>query len=137
MRRLASNASIASTLVIACAAIPNFAQVQPSLTPAQASDNPNLAPRALAIASEDFGPALVPRFANDGDPSTRWSGISGHNVGVWFELDWPQPVTLRQVVLQQYDTYVMELDLQSWDAAKGIGPRSNISAPQGRSCRWS
>src|SRR5262249_45837685 len=79
----------------------------------------NLALRATASASEDFGPELVPRFANDGTTATRWSGISGHNQGVWFELDWPAPVTMRQVVLQQYDTYVKELDVEVWDDARG------------------
>src|SRR6266850_623469 len=78
----------------------------------------NLALQAQASASESQSPQLAPRFAIDGDPGTRWSGIPGHNQGVWFELDWPQPITLRQVVLQQYDTYVKELDLQVWDAGQ-------------------
>ncbi|HEX5051509.1 MAG TPA: discoidin domain-containing protein, partial [Planctomycetota bacterium] len=77
----------------------------------------NLARTATASASEDQGPDLVAAFANDGDPATRWSGIPGHNSGVWYQLDWPQPVTLRQVVLHQFDTYVMELDVQVWDGA--------------------
>ncbi len=84
---------------------------------AQTGEPENLALAATASASEDFGPTLVAALANDGNPSTRWSGISGHNAGVWFELDWPAPVTMREVVLQQYDTYVKELDLQSWDAS--------------------
>jgi len=78
----------------------------------------NLALAARATASEDFGPELVAGFANDGTTATRWSGISGHNSGVWFELDWPAPVTMRQVVIEQYDTYVKELDVQVWDGAR-------------------
>src|SRR5208283_1806092 len=79
----------------------------------------NLALEAKASASEDFGPQLRPEFANDGNPLTRWSGISGHNSGVWFQLDWPKAVTLRQIVIQQYDTFVKELDVQVWDLGKG------------------
>jgi hypothetical protein len=78
----------------------------------------NLALKAKATASEDFGPQLRPEFAIDGNPLTRWSGISGHNSGVWFQLEWPKPVTLRQLVIQQYDTFVMELDVQVWDEAR-------------------
>ncbi|MBI3817413.1 MAG: discoidin domain-containing protein [Planctomycetes bacterium] len=78
----------------------------------------NLALAATASASEDFGPALIAGFANDGDPATRWSGISGHNEGVWFQLDWPEAVEIGQVAILQYDTYVKEFDLQVWDDAK-------------------
>ena len=38
---------------------------------------------------------------------------------MWFQLDWPTPVTFRQVVLHQFDTFVMELAVQVWDGAKG------------------
>ncbi|HLQ36254.1 MAG TPA: glycoside hydrolase family 2 TIM barrel-domain containing protein [Planctomycetota bacterium] len=84
---------------------------------AQVAEPVNLARQATASASEDHGPRLAPGCAIDGNTGTRWSGIPGHNHGVWFELDWPEPIALAQVVLQQYDTYVKELDLEVWDAS--------------------
>jgi beta-galactosidase len=71
----------------------------------------NLAITAQALASESMGD-LTPDKAVDGQPETRWSGISGHNEGVWYELQWKQPVTVGEVVVDQFDTYSMEWDLQ-------------------------
>jgi hypothetical protein len=90
-----------------------------ALSAPAAGSGGNLAPGARASASEDSGPELAASFANDGTTATRWSAIPGHNEGVWFELDWPAPVTMRQVAIQQYDTYVKELDVEVWDAARG------------------
>jgi beta-galactosidase len=71
----------------------------------------NLAIDAQATASEALGD-LSPNKAIDGKAETRWSGIPGHNEGVWFELQWKQPVTVGQVVVDQFDTFAMEWDLQ-------------------------
>jgi hypothetical protein len=87
-------------------------------TPAQGlAGSPNLAREAQASASESYQ-SLTPEKANDGNPATRWSGIPGRNSGVWFELGWKNPVRIAEVIIYQADAYVMELDIQAWDAAK-------------------
>lgn len=77
---------------------------------------PNLALRAGASAFEDYQ-GMVAGLANDGNPDSRWSGIPGHNRGGWYELRWDQPVQVGEVLIFQHDRYVMEMDLQAWDAA--------------------
>jgi hypothetical protein len=88
--------------------------VSPSASP---DESPNLAREAQASASESYQ-TLTPEKANDGNTATRWSGIPGHNSGVWFELDWKQPVRITEVIIQQSDAFVIELDVQVWDSAK-------------------
>ena len=89
-----------------------FAAGQLLVASAAGSEAPqNLALNAQATASEMLGD-LTPDKAIDGKPETRWSGIPGHNQGVWFQLEWKQPVTVGEVVVDQYDTFAMEWDLQ-------------------------
>jgi hypothetical protein len=76
----------------------------------------NLARRAHATASESQDD-LKPERAIDGDVASRWSGIPGHNSGVWFELAWDSAVPVGCVLLRQYDRYVHELDLEAFDDA--------------------
>ena len=59
-------------------------------------------------------------LAIDGNMETRWSGIPGHNLGGWFELDWANPVQVGEVVVFQYDRYVKEMDLQVWDTTNEV-----------------
>jgi len=73
--------------------------------------SPNLALEAKANASESYMD-LTPEKAIDGSDTSRWSGIPGHNEGVWYQLDWEHPVTVGQVIIHQYDTFVFELDVQ-------------------------
>src|SRR5262245_39344139 len=74
----------------------------------------NLALDAKATASESQDD-LLPDKARDGDLVSRWSGIPGHNQGVWYQLDWDAPQRVAEVYLHQHDRYVMELDIQAWD----------------------
>src|SRR5262245_44459918 len=90
-------------------------------------DGENLALRAHATASETYQD-LAPEKAIDGDPVSRWSGIPGHNEGVWYQLEWEAPVRVSEVVLHQHDRYVKELDLelfeagtQSWRTVQHLG----------------
>jgi beta-galactosidase len=53
--------------------------------------------------------------ANDGKLETRWSGIPGHNTGGWYQLNWDAPVSIGQIIIFQYDSYVKEMDVQIWD----------------------
>jgi hypothetical protein len=76
----------------------------------------NLALQAQASAFEEYQ-GMRAGLANDGRMETRWSGIPGHNVGGWFELDWAQPVRVGEVIIFQHDRYVKEMDLQIWDLA--------------------
>src|SRR6185503_10115221 len=76
----------------------------------------NLARRARVSASESQE-GFLPELAIDGDRATRWSGIPGHNSGVWYELAWDAEVAVASLVLFQYDRYVEELDLAAWNAA--------------------
>lgn len=78
----------------------------------------NLALAARATASETYQD-LTPEKAIDGQTQTRWSGIPGHNADVWFQLEWDAPVRIAEVVLRQYDRFVMELDVQVWDERAG------------------
>ena len=71
----------------------------------------NLARDATASASETERD-LTPEKAIDGNLDTRWSGIPGHNSGVWYQLDWKEPVQIGEVVIRQFDTFVFELDVQ-------------------------
>ena len=59
---------------------------------------------------------LTPEKANDGKMDTRWSGISGHNEGVWYQLEWKEPVEVGEVVIHQFDTFAMEWNVQVRDA---------------------
>src|SRR5512139_3731776 len=104
--------------------------VMPGPTPAaEQAESPNLALEAMAGASEYFQ-ALTPEKANDGNAATRWSGIPGHNSGVWFELSWSRAVRIAEVVIHQADAYVMELDLQAWDAgSKNWRPLKHLGKP--------
>ncbi len=77
------------------------------------ADSENLALHAKATASETQD-NYVPELAIDGRYDTRWSGIPGHNSGVWYQLDWDKPVSIGQVILHQYDRFVIELDVQIW-----------------------
>jgi hypothetical protein len=85
--------------------------------PSQAADTAprNLALEAQASAFEEYQ-GMGAALANDGRLETRWSGIPGHNVGGWFQLDWAQPVRVGEVVVFQHDRYVKEMDLQVWDS---------------------
>ena len=78
---------------------------------------PNLAKQAHATASESYDD-MTPEKAIDGARDTRWSAIPGHNTGVWFQLEWDKPVRIGEVVIHQFDRFMMELDVQIWDATK-------------------
>ena len=59
---------------------------------------------------------LTPEKAIDGRMDTRWSGIPGHNEGVWYQLEWKEPVEVGEVVIHQFDTFAMEWNVQVLDA---------------------
>ena len=95
--------------------LPFFALFLIGLAHPQVPGSPNLAPLAIPSASEQLSDEMAPKKAIDGNPATRWSGIPGHNAGVWFELDWPKPVAVGEVVVHQYERYAFEWDVQTWD----------------------
>jgi len=82
------------------------------------AEDGNLARSAHASASEELN-GYPPQKAVDGQVGSRWSGIPGHNSGVWFELDWDQPVTVAEILVRQYDRYTFEWDVQTWDDGTG------------------
>jgi len=92
--------------------------VLPGIGSTATHQNTNLALSARATASESLLPDMTPEKANDGDIKTRWSGIPGHNSGVWFELRWPTSVKVAEVVVRQYDRYSEEWDLETWNSEK-------------------
>ena len=98
---------------VVCAAL---AAVTPAQSGGVAPAAENLARRARATGSETQDPYAAP-LAIDGDLKTRWSGIPGHNEGVWFELAWDAPVDVGCVVIHQFDRFVTEFDLDAWDDA--------------------
>jgi beta-galactosidase len=80
--------------------------------PSATAESPrNLALDAHASASESQDD-LLPEKAIDGKRDTRWSGIPGHNAGVWYQLEWDNPVEAGEIIVHQYDAYVSELDVQ-------------------------
>ena len=93
-----------------------LAFLSPILAALPPEEPPDLAREARASASESQGD-LTPGKALDGDPRSRWSGIPGHNWGVWFQLDFPRRIHAGEVVIHQYDRFVMELDIQARDPA--------------------
>jgi len=112
------------------------------LSPVRAAEPPhNLALEARASASESQGD-LTPEKAIDGNLSTRWSGIPGHNEGVWYQLEWKEPVEIGEVVVYQYDRYVIEFDLQvrtdqaaGWRTVQHLG-RAGQRLPKLVACRF-
>ncbi|OHB70784.1 MAG: hypothetical protein A2V70_15360, partial [Planctomycetes bacterium RBG_13_63_9] len=87
----------------------------------------NLARQARATGRESQED-LTPEKANDGKKETRWSGIPGHDAGVWYQLDWDRPVEIGEVIVHQFDTYVFELDVQlraesaaDWKTVQHVG----------------
>jgi beta-galactosidase len=89
---------------------------------------PNLSLGARAAASESQDD-LTPEKAIDGDPATRWSGIPGHNSGVWYRIDFPRPARIAEVLIRQHDRYVCELDLQVPDGAGGWRTVRHLGKP--------
>ncbi len=86
------------------------------VAPAIAADAPkNLALAAKATASETQDD-LTPEKAIDGKMDTRWSGIPGHNEGVWYQLEWKEPIEVGEVVIHQFDTFAMQWNVQVLDA---------------------
>ena len=82
-------------------------------SPTWAAEKPrNLALDGRTSASESLGD-LTPEKAIDGKMETRWSGIPGHNQGVWFQIDWPKPIEIGEVIVHQYDRFVYEFDVQT------------------------
>jgi beta-galactosidase len=104
---------VAAASVVALLAFQDGA-VAPPAPQAGSSNLENLARRARATGSETQDPYAAP-LAIDGDPKTRWSGIPGHNEGVWFELAWDAPVEVGCVVIHQFDRFVTQFDLDAWD----------------------
>ena len=77
-----------------------------------AAESPkNVAIDAQASASESCE-GLTPEKAIDGKADTRWSNIPGHNEGIWFQLDWKVPLAIGEVVVDQFDTFASEWDIQ-------------------------
>jgi hypothetical protein len=104
-------------LVLAICAVPGIvASLLSAQAPSPPPEHENLALRAKATASETQD-AFAPQLALDGDRDTRWSGIPGHNGGVWYELDWDAPVDIGCVAIHQFQRYVTEFDLDAFDDA--------------------
>ncbi len=101
---------------------------------------PNLAVSAKATASETFE-GFTPDKAIDGRPETRWCAIPGHNEGNWFQLEWAEPVTISEVIVQQFDRYATAFDVQVWDEASGAWRtlrhmgQPNLMLPKAVICR--
>ena len=87
----------------------------------------NLALQAQASAFEEYQ-GMRAGLANDGRLESRWSGIPGHNIGGWFELDWAQPVRVGEVIVFQHDRYVKEMDLQVWDSTNQVWVTLGLAA---------
>ncbi len=79
----------------------------------------NLMRTAEASASSAWPDAsLTASKALDGVASTRWNSKSGDDKGAWLAARWPQPVTVRQVVLHESYDRITSFQVQQFDKAK-------------------
>lgn len=111
MKIASQNGGINATLIGLSFALMMAAFVSFSI----AAESPrNLALDAQATASESFE-GLTPEKAIDGNQASRWSNIPGHNEGIFFQLDWKEPVEAGEVVVYQFEPFASEWDLQVRD----------------------
>lgn len=101
----------------------------------------NLALSARASASESFED-YTPDKVVDGKTETRWSTVPRHVEGNWLQLDWPEPVTVGEVIIQQYDRYCTAFELQvrepdrpGWRTVQKLG-EPNLLLPLVVVCRF-
>ncbi len=76
-----------------------------SLLPLSGPEPPepvNLASQAKATASSEWDEQFPARFANDGNPRTRWNSAPGRLTNEWVELDFDKPVQVDAVRLVQF-----------------------------------
>src|SRR5579859_6485318 len=141
-KRMLAAANRSKNPLLSCSAIPErhsfdlrlglvVIALAASLWAVDAESPRNLALQAHASAFEEYQ-TMGAGLANDGRMDTRWSGIPGHNTGGWFELDWAQPVRVGEVIVFQYDCYVQEMELQTWDVDKQLWVTIRHSGQAGR-----
>jgi hypothetical protein len=58
------------------------------------------------------------RFANDGNPATRWNAAVGDGAGAWLEVDFGQPTRFNRVAVRQLDTRIEKYKIQYLDGAQ-------------------
>jgi hypothetical protein len=85
----------------------------------------NLAAGVPATSSSDWGPEFEAKYANDGNPATRWNAANAKADGEWLELDFGQPTAFNTVRVLQFEPRIAAYTIQvlegnSWrDVFKG------------------
>ena len=113
------------------------ATLKPTTYALRAQDN--LALSATARASSVWSPEYNASRAIDGDPSTRWNSRQGDENGCWLELEWPAPVRIDRVVVDEcidFGPRIQEWrllagdDLQEVARGTGMGAAHVIRLPR-------
>lgn len=79
---------------------------------------PNLAMKAAAITSSAWSDDFMPKFVNDGDPSTRWNAGPLTGNPEWIELEFPTPTEFNRITLAEYGSRIQAYVVESRDDAK-------------------
>jgi galactosylceramidase len=78
----------------------------------------NLARVGTASASSNYSDAYSARFANDGNPATRWNSAVGDGAGAWLEIDFGQVTRFNRVAVRQFDQRIQQYKIQYLDGAQ-------------------
>jgi hypothetical protein len=76
----------------------------------------NVAPLATASANNIYSSEYGPSMGNDDDFDTRYSAF-GTTATNWYQLDWPEPVTVSRVIAYQLFPWESNLGIDYWDGA--------------------
>lgn len=76
----------------------------------------NVAPLATASANNIYSSEYGPSLGNDDDLDTRYSAAGTYPTN-WYELDWPEPVTVNRVIAYQLFPWESNLGIDYWDGA--------------------
>ena len=68
------------------------------------------------------------RFANDGDPATRWNAAVGNETGAWLEIDFGHPTRFNRVAVRQLDQRIENYKIQYSTVA--VGAMRTAARPQ-------
>ena len=72
----------------------------------------NLALGGKATASSNYNDSYSARFANDGNPATRWNAAVGNETGAWLEIDFGHPTRFNRVAVRQLDQRIEKYKIQ-------------------------
>ncbi|MGO8747510.1 MAG: discoidin domain-containing protein [Thermoguttaceae bacterium] len=90
----------------------------------------NLALGKKATASSNYSDSFSARFANDGNPATRWNAAVGNEAGAWLEIDFGRPTRFNRIAVRQLDQRIEKYKIQYWDGAGWRDAHSGATADE-------